>query len=204
MSQTHDFIFSCKTAIYSLSVHFPIDASVFFIRLETSHCQRWTTRYQGNIGWKNLNSEDGAHWGKKKSNRYSLFKAKKRGATPASGIQGYPTLASSELQAWPKVPGHSLTLGAPPSPVPSIGSGTEGGFWEKKYRLSIGINIECVHAQLLGRVQLFVTLWTVAHQAPLSMTFFQARILEWVAISYSRGSSQPRDQIWVSYSFLIL
>ena len=26
----------------------------------------------------------------------------------------------------------------------------------------------------------------------------QARILEWVAISSSRGSSQPRDQIWVS------
>ena len=27
----------------------------------------------------------------------------------------------------------------------------------------------------------------------------QARILEWVAISFSRGSSPPRDQIWVSY-----
>ena len=26
----------------------------------------------------------------------------------------------------------------------------------------------------------------------------QARILEWVAISFSRGSSLPRDQIWVS------
>ena len=28
---------------------------------------------------------------------------------------------------------------------------------------------------------------------------FQARILEWVAISFSRGSSRPRDQTWVSY-----
>ena len=27
---------------------------------------------------------------------------------------------------------------------------------------------------------------------------FQARILEWVAISYSRGSSWPRDWTWVS------
>ena len=27
---------------------------------------------------------------------------------------------------------------------------------------------------------------------------FQARILEWVAISFSRGSSQPRDPTWVS------
>ena len=26
----------------------------------------------------------------------------------------------------------------------------------------------------------------------------QARTLEWVAISSSRGSSQPRDRIWVS------
>ena len=26
----------------------------------------------------------------------------------------------------------------------------------------------------------FVTLWNVAHQAPLSMVFFWARILEWV------------------------
>ena len=28
---------------------------------------------------------------------------------------------------------------------------------------------------------------------------FQARILKWVAISFSRGSSQPKDQIWVSW-----
>ena len=27
---------------------------------------------------------------------------------------------------------------------------------------------------------------------------FQARVLEWVAISFSRGSSRPRDQTWVS------
>ena len=26
----------------------------------------------------------------------------------------------------------------------------------------------------------------------------QARILEWIAILFSRGSSQPRDQTWVS------
>ena len=34
---------------------------------------------------------------------------------------------------------------------------------------------------------------TVAHQGPLSMGILQARILEWVAMSSSRGSSQPRD-----------
>ena len=39
---------------------------------------------------------------------------------------------------------------------------------------------------------------TIALQAPLSMGFFQARILEWVVISFSRGSSQPRDQTHVT------
>ena len=41
-------------------------------------------------------------------------------------------------------------------------------------------------AESLSRVQLFATPWTVAHQPPLFMgfLFFQARILEWVAISF--------------------
>ena len=43
------------------------------------------------------------------------------------------------------------------------------------------------------------TPWTVAHQAPLSMGFFQARILEWVTIPFSKGSSQPKDRTWVSH-----
>ena len=33
-----------------------------------------------------------------------------------------------------------------------------------------------------SRVQLWVTAWTLAHQAPLSMGILQARILEWVAM----------------------
>ena len=40
------------------------------------------------------------------------------------------------------------------------------------------------------------SLWP--HQAPLSMGFPRARILEWVAISFSRGSSRPRDRTRVS------
>ena len=43
------------------------------------------------------------------------------------------------------------------------------------------------------------TLWTAAHQATLSMGILQARILEWVAMPSSRGSSQPRDQTQVSH-----
>ena len=43
-----------------------------------------------------------------------------------------------------------------------------------------------------------MTPWAVVCQAPLSMDSFQARILEWVAISYSRGSSQCSDQTCIS------
>ena len=42
-----------------------------------------------------------------------------------------------------------------------------------------------------------VTPWTVACQAPL-FGIFQARILEWISISFSRGSSQPRNWTQVS------
>ena len=41
----------------------------------------------------------------------------------------------------------------------------------------------------LSRVQLFVTPWAAVHQAPLSMGILQAKILEWVAMPSSRGSS---------------
>ena len=44
----------------------------------------------------------------------------------------------------------------------------------------------------------FASPWTVAHQAPLSMGILQARILEWVAIPLSRGSSWPRDGTLIS------
>ena len=49
-----------------------------------------------------------------------------------------------------------------------------------------------IHTYILSCVQLCVTPWTVACQAPLSMGFLQARILEWVAMPNSRGSSQLR------------
>ena len=52
--------------------------------------------------------------------------------------------------------------------------------------------------QLLSLVQLFAAGWTVACQALLFMGL-QARILVWVVMLSSRGSSQPRDQTCVSY-----
>ena len=43
----------------------------------------------------------------------------------------------------------------------------------------------------LQSCQLFVTPWAVVLQAPLSMGFLQARILEWAAISFSRDRPDP-------------
>jgi len=53
-------------------------------------------------------------------------------------------------------------------------------------------------AKLLSHVRLFATPWTVAYQAPQSMEF--SPVLQWVAISFSKGSSQPRDRTQVSHT----
>ena len=45
----------------------------------------------------------------------------------------------------------------------------------------------------------FATPWTVALQAPLFNRISQARTLEWVANSFSRGSFPHRDRTWVSH-----
>ena len=55
----------------------------------------------------------------------------------------------------------------------------------------------CVPSRL-NCVQLFVTLWTVAHQPPVR-GIFQARRVEWVAMPSSRASSRPRDRTHVSF-----
>ena len=49
-------------------------------------------------------------------------------------------------------------------------------------------------------VQLFILCDPLDCSLPGSSVYgiSQARILEWVAIPFSRGSSQPRDGIWVS------
>ena len=58
-------------------------------------------------------------------------------------------------------------------------------------------HIECMLSRsVMSRV--FATPRTAACQAPLSTEFFPARILDWVVISSSRGSSQPSDQTHIS------
>ena len=60
----------------------------------------------------------------------------------------------------------------------------------------------CVCIQSLSCI-LTETPWTLTCQAPLSLGFFKKEILEWVAISSSRGSSQPRDGTPASCIFCV-
>ena len=53
-------------------------------------------------------------------------------------------------------------------------------------------------AQSLSYIQLFVTSWAIAHPPGTSVQGILARIVKWVAISSSRGSSECRDRTVVS------
>ena len=55
-------------------------------------------------------------------------------------------------------------------------------------------NVMCAHSVVPDSLW---PQWTIARQAPLSMGILQARILEWVAMFSSRGSSQGKDQTQV-------
>ena len=70
-------------------------------------------------------------------------------------------------------------------------------------RVQIRSLVICVCAQSLSHIRLFAT--TMDYSLPGSSVcgIFQARILEWVAISSSKGSSQPRDQTRVSSVYCI-
>ena len=59
-----------------------------------------------------------------------------------------------------------------------------------------------MHACVLSRIQLFVIWETAAHQTadPSVRGILQTRILEQLAISSFRGSSQPRDRTHISVS----
>ena len=59
-------------------------------------------------------------------------------------------------------------------------------------------HIPCLSCSCFSRVWLFVTLWTIACQGPLSMGFFQVCVLQWVAIFSSKGSSWPRGRTHIS------
>ena len=70
--------------------------------------------------------------------------------------------------------------------------------------IAISISDSGLHALLscFSCAQLFVILWTVSLPGSSVHGILQARILEWTAIPFFRGSSCLRDQIPVSYVYL--
>ena len=65
--------------------------------------------------------------------------------------------------------------------------------------------VEYAVVYLLSHVQLCATPYTVCNPPGSNVHgIFQARILEWVAIPFSRGSFQPRDQTIISFSRWVL
>ena len=92
-----------------------------------------------------------------------------------------PTVATAHLQAW--------TI---PQPGPLASQQ-----WAPCYPEGL-LQTLCVCAHSLSCVQLFTTPWTIAHQVNLGHGIFQARILEWVAVTYSGRYSRPRHWSWVS------
>ena len=66
--------------------------------------------------------------------------------------------------------------------------------WKPAYSWLAKVN----HACLFSHVQSFCDPMDCSPPGSSVHGIFQARILEWVAISSSRGSSQPRDQTHIS------
>ena len=58
---------------------------------------------------------------------------------------------------------------------------------------------ECVHAKLLQSCPTLCNTMDCSPPGSSVRGILQARKLEWIAVSYSRGSSQPRDRTHVSY-----
>ena len=88
----------------------------------------------------------------------------------SSGTAAYSK--SWKLRAWEEI-------------LPTVGPQSCFSSW-LSWRLLVKVK-----GKSLSHVHLFVTPWTVAYRSSVH-GISQARILEWVAISFSR-SSQPRD-----------
>ena len=69
--------------------------------------------------------------------------------------------------------------------------------WKSPFRLNFWPKSRSL-PQSLSRVRLFATMDYSLLGSSVHW-IFQAIVLEWIAISFSRGSSQPRDRTWVSH-----
>ena len=70
--------------------------------------------------------------------------------------------------------------------------------WDTAETLSTSFTMICHQVKSLSHVRLFATPMDCSPPGSSIHGIFQARVLEWVAISFSRGSSWPRDWTWVS------
>ena len=66
------------------------------------------------------------------------------------------------------------------------------------FTISYQLHVHVCVLSCLSRVQPFVTLWTVAHQVPLSLGFSGQEYWSGLPCPSSRGSSPPRDRIRIS------
>ena len=76
---------------------------------------------------------------------------------------------------------HGMQHTRPPCPSPTPRD------YSNSCPLSRWSEVKWSEVKLFSHIQLCASPWAVAYQAPRSMGFFQARVLEWVAISFSRG-----------------
>ena len=99
---------------------------------------------------------------------------------------------------WPSTPPEGVQGGVRHSVLQAIWwvRSSDRCFRNRFYNLNL-----CISSYLSEVAQSYVTLWDPIHcSLPGSsvLGIFQARVLEWVAISFFRGSPQPRDQTQVS------
>ena len=80
----------------------------------------------------------------------------------------------------------------------------------QRFNISVCVCVHvctCAHACVLSYVQFFVVLWTVCQAAKMPgfsvHGIFQARMLEWIAVSYDRESSWSRYWTLISCFFHI-
>ena len=66
-----------------------------------------------------------------------------------------------------------------------------------RYWNNIQMKEVCMRAELLSHVRLFATPWSLPSSSVQGIS--QARILQCVAMPFSRGSFRPRDQTQVSW-----
>ena len=79
-----------------------------------------------------------------------------------------------------------------------LGGGARGGYFCKVKAVSVFLTSKEWFFWLLSHVWLFCDSVDYSPPGFSVHEILQARILEWAAIPFSRGSSPPRDQTWVS------